>query len=178
MLLLAAKWERYYGASPSYWWNWRHYERRLEGRLQFHLLGKRHILLEWLLLTLLLDPRILGVILPHPVHHFFAMYITTFPAIRRRTSPTPIGRAPRFLFSGINRLAVKASKLLYVCEFERCIFVLHNRFTKFLWIFEVLRDWSQIDWKPRFCANYQYQVQMGHILLIAAFLTKSSSMSS
>ena len=32
-----------------------------------------------------------------------------------------------------------------------------------LWLFEVLRDWSQIDWKPRFCTNYQHQVQMGHI---------------
>ena len=62
---------------------------------------------------------------------FFAMCITNFPAIRRRTSPTPIGRTSGFLFSGINRLAVKASKLLSVPEFERCMYVLHNHFTKF-----------------------------------------------
>ena len=62
---------------------------------------------------------------------FFAVNITNFPAIRRRTSPTTIGGTPGFLFSGINRLAVKASKLLSVSEFERCMFVLHNRFTKF-----------------------------------------------
>ena len=59
------------------------------------------------------------------------MCITPFLAIRRRTSPTPTGRTPGFLFSGISRLAVKASKLLSVSEFERCMFVLHNRFMKF-----------------------------------------------
>ena len=32
-------------------------------------------------------------------------------------------------------------------------------------MFEVLRDWSQVDWKPRFCARYQHQVQMSHIPL-------------
>ena len=102
---------------------------RREGRLRFHLVGKRHILHEWLLLTLLLDPCILDPAASFT--SFFAMYITAFPAIRRRTSPTPIGRTPGFLFSGINRLAVKASKLLSVSEFEKCMFVLHNRFTKF-----------------------------------------------
>ena len=59
------------------------------------------------------------------------MYITTFPAIRSRTSPAPIRRTPGFLFSGINRLAVKASKLFSVPEFERCMFVLNNCFTNF-----------------------------------------------
>ena len=59
------------------------------------------------------------------------MYKATFPAIRRRTSLTRIGHTPGFLFSGINRLAVKASKLLSVFEFERCMFLLHNHFTKF-----------------------------------------------
>ena len=93
------------------------------------------------------------------------MYITTFPVIRHRASPTPIGRAPGFLFSGINQLAMKASKLLSVYEFERCMFVLRNItvLRNLLWLFEVLRDWSQTDWKPRFCTNYQHQVQMGHI---------------
>ena len=62
---------------------------------------------------------------------FFDMYLTTFPVIRRRTSPTPIGRPPGLLFSGFNRLAVKASKLLPVSEFEGGMFVLHKRFTKF-----------------------------------------------
>ena len=51
--------------------------------------------------------------------------------IRQRTSPTPIGHTPGFLFSSIDRLAMKASKLLSVSEFERCMFVLPNRFTKF-----------------------------------------------
>ena len=62
---------------------------------------------------------------------FFVMYITIFLAIQSRTSSTPIGRAPGFLFSGIDRLAVKASKLFSVSEFERRMFVLHNCFTKF-----------------------------------------------
>ena len=56
------------------------------------------------------------------------MYITVFPVIRRRTSPTPIGRTTGVLFNGINRLAVNASKLLSVSEFERCMFALHNLF--------------------------------------------------
>ena len=55
---------------------------------------------------------------------FFDMYLTTFPV-------TPIGRPPGLLFSGFNRLAVKASKLLPVSEFEGGMFVLHKRFTKF-----------------------------------------------
>ena len=46
------------------------------------------------------------------------------------TSPTPIGPNPGFLFSGINRPAVKVSKLLSIPEFERCMLVLHNRFMK------------------------------------------------
>ena len=86
---------------------------------------------EWLLLTLLLDLHILGMILLLHLLHLFAIYITSFPAIRRRTSPAPVGCTPEFLFSGINRLAVEASKLLSVSEFERYIFVFHNRFTKF-----------------------------------------------
>ena len=45
------------------------------------------------------------------------MYITTFPAIRRKTSPTPIGRTPGFLFSCINQLAANTSKLSPVSEF-------------------------------------------------------------
>ena len=62
---------------------------------------------------------------------FFAMYMITFLAIQHRTSPTPIGRIPRFLISGVNRLAMKASKLLPVPEFEKCMFLLHEIFTKF-----------------------------------------------
>ena len=124
--------------------------------------SKRHILHECLLLNLLLDLHLLGVILLHLLHLFFAMYITTFLAIRRRTLPTPIGRTPGFLLSGINRLAVNASKLLSVCEFKRCM--LTNVLRNLLWIFKDLRDLSQIDWKPRFSANYLWQDQMGHIL--------------
>ena len=82
---------------------------------------------------------------------FFVMYITIFLAIQSRTSSTPIGHAPGFLFSGIDWLGVKASKLFSVSEFERlclyCITVLRN----LLWMLEVLRDWSHIYWKPRFC---------------------------
>ena len=93
------------------------------------------------------------------------MHITTFPAIQRRTSPTPIESTPRFLISGISRLAVKASKYCqYLNLKDLCLYyitVLRN----FLWMFEVLRDWSQTDWKPRFCGNYQHQVQMDHIPL-------------
>ena len=59
------------------------------------------------------------------------MYMITFPAIRRRTSPTPNGCTLGFLLSGINRLAVNTSKLLWVPEFKRCMFVFHKRFTKF-----------------------------------------------
>ena len=36
-----------------------------------------------------------------PFTSFFATYITSFPTIQRTTSPTPIGRTPGFLFSGI-----------------------------------------------------------------------------
>ena len=46
------------------------------------------------------------------------------------TSPTPIGPNPGFLFSGINRPAVKVSKLLSIPEFQRCMLVLHKRFMK------------------------------------------------
>ena len=62
---------------------------------------------------------------------FFTMYITNFLAVQCRTSLTPIGCTPGFLFNGINGLAVKASKLFEVSKFERCMFVLHKRFTKF-----------------------------------------------
>ena len=46
------------------------------------------------------------------------------------TSLTPIGPNPDFLLSGINRLAMKVSKLLSIPEFERYMLVLHNRFMK------------------------------------------------
>ena len=62
---------------------------------------------------------------------FFAMYITTFLAIRVRTLPTLIEHTLGVLFSGINRLVVNASKLLPVSELERFMFVLHVQFTKF-----------------------------------------------
>ena len=52
-------------------------------------------------------------------------------AILRRTSPTSIGRAPGFLFSSVNRVAVNTSKLLSVTEFEGCIFMIYKRFRKF-----------------------------------------------
>ena len=95
---------------------------------------------------------------------FFAIYRTTFPAIRYRASPTPIGRTPGLLFGGINRLVVK---VLNYCQYLNlkdvclcCISVLRN----LLWMFEGLRDWTQTGWKPRFCASYQHQIQMSHIL--------------
>ena len=58
------------------------------------------------------------------VHNYYS-------AILHKTSPTPIGPSTALLFSGINGLAVNASKLLSVPEFERFMFVLHKHFTKF-----------------------------------------------
>ena len=40
----------------------------------------------------------------------FAISIITFPAIRRITSPIPIGRIPGFLFRGIKRFATNTSR--------------------------------------------------------------------
>ena len=72
------------------------------------------------------------------------------------------GCAPRVLFNH-NPWALlnyyQYLNLTDVCLY--CINVLQN----FLSMFEGLRDWSQIDWKPRFCANYQHHVQMGQMLL-------------
>ena len=85
------------------------------------------------------------------------MYIMTFPVIWHRTSPTPNGFTPGFLFSGINRLAVNASELFSVPEFERCIFVLHSRFTK---LAMDVRKFKGLE------------------AFLVAFFTKSSSMSS
>lgn len=44
---------------------------------------------------------------------FFDVCIATFSAIWHINSPTPIGQAPEFLFAGIKRFAVKASKLVF-----------------------------------------------------------------
>ena len=62
---------------------------------------------------------------------FFAMYITTFLAIRVRPLPTPIEHTLGVLFSRINQIAVNFSKLLPVSKLERFMFVLHVQFTKF-----------------------------------------------
>ena len=95
---------------------------------------------------------------------FFAIYITTFPTIRRRTSPTPVGCTPGFLFSGINRLAVEASKLLSVSEFERYIFVLHNRFTKFAMDVRSSKGWEPNWLETKILCSYYWLISAVHHL--------------
>ena len=110
----------------------------------------------------------------------FAMYITTFPAIRRRTSPTSIGRTPGFLFSGTNRLAVKVSELLSVSEFERCILALPSRFMKFAMNVRNSKglepNWLETKILRQLSASSPDGPHTP-LVFIAAFFSKSSSIS-
>ena len=109
------------------------------------------------------------------------MYITTFPAILRSTSPTPIGRSPGFLLSGIKRFAVNASKLFSLPVFSRCMFVVHKLFTNSAKDF---RRPNELD--PNcFEANIQRQLSASNpegphppFVFITAFNTNDSLMSS
>ena len=60
--------------------------------------------------------------------------MTTFPAIRLRTSPTPIGRRPGVLFDGINLQAKKASNDVEYPDVG-VIFSIHSFFITFAKIF-------------------------------------------
>ena len=56
--------------------------------------------------------------------------------------------------------------LKYVCLYcIKCYKICYGCLRNLLRMFKCLRDLIQIDWKPRFCASYLRQVQMGHIHL-------------
>ena len=61
------------------------------------------------LLHKLLDLHKLAANQQQLITSFLYIFITTFPAIRWSTSPTPIGLRPGFLFRDINLHAIKAS---------------------------------------------------------------------
>lgn len=62
---------------------------------------------------------------------FLATYIATFPAIRRKTSPTPTGRGPQFLSNSIKRPTINVAKLLSSPASEICIYLIQILLTKY-----------------------------------------------
>ena len=94
---------------------------------------------------------------------------------------TLIGDTRGFLISGINWVAVNASKMLPVPEFERCMFVYHKHFTKFA--MDVWRcKGVELNWLK---TKILYQLFLSNpdgphppLVFLAAFFTKSSRISS
>ena len=100
---------------------------------------------------------------------------TTFPAIRLRISPTPIGRSPGFLFKGISRHARKASKE-NAASFSKNSFLVSNTIA--------LQRSAELSLK-QFDANIQRQPSASSpngpeppLVLIAASRASSAVMSS
>ena len=81
---------------------------------------------EWRLPHLHLDLHTFAVPPAALVMSSFTRNITTFPAILRRTSPTPIGRNPGFLSGGISLHATKASKVLFSSLLSGSIIEVHS----------------------------------------------------